>query len=251
MPRSRRISPDELDEQEEVEVTHPRRRTRDEDEEETPRRRRARTEEPEEADEDEDEEADGTVIPISRGRKEIKKDRPAGDESFFRWEDEPQVVKFLSHEPWGYNQHWVTREGKKSFPCIGKRCPLCEIGVKVSQRVVYPIVNLTKDGSTQTLEVGVTLESTLAAYDADKKTGPLDRLFWAMSRTEGARRSGRSSYNYVFTPIKDRDLEEDYGVNLDEAEDFIDAAEIPSTKQVLGNWNEASLREIADEIMDH
>ena len=214
-----------------------------------PRRRRTRAET--EPDVEQDDDADDTVIPISRGRKEIKRDRPAGDESFFRWDEEPQVVKFLDNEPWGYNQHWVTREGKKSFPCIGRRCPLCEIGVKASQKVVYTVVNLTKDGTTQTLEVGVQLEDTLAAYDADKKTGPLDRLYWALSRTEGARRGGRSNYNYVFTPIKDRDLEEDYGIDLDEAETIVDEAEIPSAKQVLGSWNESSLQEIADEILDH
>ena len=272
MPRSRRISTADLDAEEEEETTprrrrrveededeQPRRRTRavkedDDDDEEVPVSRRRRTRaEPERGDEDEDDDADGTVIPISRGRKEIKRDRPVGEggDSFFRWDDEPQVIKFLDNEPWAYNQHWVTRAGKQSFPCIGRKCPLCEIGVKVGQRVVYPIVNLSKDGTTQTLEVGVQLEETLAAYDSDKKTGPLDRLFWALSRTEGARRSGRARYNYVFTPIKDRDLEEDYDINIDEAEGFIDEAEIPTTKQVLGNWTEASLREIADEVMEH
>jgi hypothetical protein len=275
VPRARRIDPDDFDTDRDERVEEepaPRRRRRapsngetveheddptprrrlDEDEDEEPAPRRRRRAQPEAADEDEDDDDEGSVIPISRGRKEIKRNRPVGEggDAFFRWDDEPQVVKFLTNEPWGYNQHWVTRDGKQSFPCIGRRCPLCEIGVKASQKVVYSIVNLSRDGVTQTLEVGVTLEDTLATYDADKKTGPLDRLYWALSRSEGRRSSGRSRYNYVFTPIKERDLEEDYGIDLDEAEDAVDKAEIPSPKQVLGDWNEEALSEIADEILE-
>lgn len=283
MPRSQRVNPDPVEDEEGTEETTPRRRRRrdeDEDEETTPRRsrrvadeddedddepapvkrksRRARPE-PEDVDEetgDEDSDEEAAVIPISRGREQIKKNRPVGEGgmAFFKWDEEPQLVKFLSNEPWAYDQHWVTRDGKQSFPCMGKGCPLCAIGVKVSQKVVYPILNLTppkgEDPIVQTVEIGVTLEETLIAYDADKKTGPLDRLWWSMSRTEGARsRGSRKKYNYVFTPVKDRDLEEDWEIDLDEAEDAVDAAEIPDPDTVLGKWTRKALQEIADEAM--
>ena len=257
------IEDDEDDEEEEEKpVTPPVRRSakkaapREEEEEEKPVRRRSSKRDEETGDEDSDDEA--AVIPISRGRKEIKKNRPTSEANlaYFRWDEEPQLVKFLDNDPWGYDQHWVTRDGKQSFPCLGKGCPLCAIGVKVSQKIVYPVLNLTpikgEDFLTQSLEVGPTLEDTLVSFDGSTKTGPLTRLWWSLSRTEGERSKGsRKKYNYVFSPVKDRDLEEDWEIDLDEAEDAVSAAEIPDPKKVLGEWNRAQLQEIADEAMGH
>lgn len=236
----------------------------DDDEEEAPpvkrrakKKKARRTEEDEYDEETGDEEADGedTVdVPISRGRKQIKKNRPKGEggEMFFRWDEEPQVVKFLEDEPWSYDQHWVQRKGKQSFPCLGSKCPLCAIGVKVSQKVVYSMLNLSKEEpKVQVLEVGVQLDDTLAAHDADKKTGPLDRLYWALSRTErsGASRGG-AKYNYVITPVKARDLEEDWDIDVDRADAALDKAEAPEPQTVTGKWTRTMLQDIADEVMD-
>jgi hypothetical protein len=220
-----------------------------------PKRRASRDEDEETGDEDSDEDF---VIPISRGHKEIKKNRPVseGNLAFFRWDEEPQLIKFLDNEPWSYDQHWVTREGKQSFPCIGKGCPLCAIGVKISQKIVYPILNLTPtkgdDFLTQSLEVGPQLDDVLISHDASTKTGPLTRLWWSVSRSESATSgSRRKKYSYTFTPVKDRDLDEDWEIDLDEAEDAVAAAKIPEPKDVLGEWNRKQLQEIADEAMGH
>lgn len=286
MPRSRRVDPDDVDRDEEETTTRrrrrtaaeeteederPRRRRRDEedDDEETPRRRRSKADDDDEEerparrrrrDEDEetgDEEDDeSAVIPVHRGRKAIKDNRPTSErgDAFFKWDDdgEPQVVKFLDTEPWSYNQHWVKRDGKQSFPCMGTNCPLCDIGVKVNQKVVYTLVNLSHKGGpkVQTLEVTITLDETLMGYDEDKKTGPLDRLFWALSRNKRSKSSGgRAKYNYVFTPIKERDLEEDWEIVYADVEDAVLDAEVPSTQDVLGDWTRKGLQKIADEVM--
>jgi hypothetical protein len=288
MPRSRRIDPDvEVEETEEEEATAApvRRRRRTEVEEEKPRRTRTAPVDEDDEDEEDEEEAkpvrrssrskkkdedyddesgdeesdeESAVIPISRGRAEVAKNRPVSESSlkYFRWDDESQLVKFLDNVPWSYDQHWVKRDGKQSFPCLGKGCPLCAIGVKVSQKIVYPVLNLTppkgEDYIVQSLEVTPTLDGTLEKYDTDKKTGPLTRLWWSVSRTEGARSSGsRKKYNYSFVPVKDRDLEEDWEIDLGEAEDAVDEAEIPTPKEVLGDWTRSQLQEIADEAMGH
>ena len=271
MPRSRRIDPDELgpeeeettprrrrrqdDEDDEIEEPRPRRRSRaadDEDDEDRPRRRRTRAKDDDDYDDEKDDDEDALVIPIHRGRKEISKNRPVGEggDSFFRWTDEEQVVKFLDTEPWSYDQHFVKRQGKQSFPCAGEGCPLCEIGVKVSQKVVYTLINLSHKGGpkVQTLEVGVTLDDTLAKYHEDKRTGPLHRLYWALSRTERSG-GGFGKYNYIITPIKERDLEEDWEIDLDVAEKAVDEAEVPEPMDVTGKWTRGALQEIADEAM--
>jgi hypothetical protein len=249
---------DEDGDEEEEEAPAPvvrRRRTPAPKEEPAPKKRRSSRDDEETGDEDSDEDF---VIPISRGHKEIKKNRPVAETSlaFFRWVEESQLIKFLTNEPWSYDQHWVTRDGKQSFPCMGKGCPLCAIGVKISQKIVYPILNLTPtkgdDFLTQSMEVGPQLDDVLIAHDASSKTGPLDRLWWSVSRTESAG-SGtrRKKYSYTFTPVKDRDLEEDWEIDLDEAEDAVAAAVIPEPKDVLGDWNRKQLQEIADEAMGH
>ena len=249
---------DEDGDEEEEEAPAPvvrRRRTPAPKEEPAPKKRRSSRDDEETGDEDSDEDF---VIPISRGHKEIKKNRPVAETSlaFFRWVEESQLIKFLTNEPWSYDQHWVTRDGKQSFPCMGKGCPLCAIGVKISQKIVYPILNLTPtkgdDFLTQSMEVGPQLDDVLIAHDASSKTGPLDRLWWSVSRTESAG-SGtrRKKYSYTFTPVKDRDLEEDWEIDLDEAEDAVAAAVIPEPKDVLGEWNRKQLQEIADEAMGH
>lgn len=224
------------------------------EEEEKPRRRPARVEEPVDETGDEDTDEEETIIPIARGRKEIGRSRPSSDNGsiYFRWADEGdvQVVKFLDTEPWGYGQHWVTREGKKSFPCLGPGCPLCEVGVKVSQKVVYTLLNLsTEEPTVQAFEVSPTLDDILTAYDSDKKTGPLPRLYWALSRTKAARSTGFQRYNYTFTPIKERDLDEDYGIDPDSIEEYLDNAKPLEPKTVLGGITRRSIQEIADELM--
>lgn len=236
------------------------RRRRDEDEEEAPPTKRRRRREPEPEDEDyddeddvEDDDEEAAVIPISRGRKAIKKNRPTSEASdnFFSWDEDGQVVKFLDEDPWSYEQHWINRGGKRSFPCMGEDCPLCEIGSETTQKIVYTVVNLShkKGPRVQTLEVGVTLDESLIKFHEDKKTGPLDRLYWALSRTERSNPSGYAKYNYTITPVKERDLEEDWDVDLDKAQAVIDAAESPSTEKVLGKWSHAKLQKIANETL--
>lgn len=253
------VEDDDEDDEEEP-VVPSRRRTAakakpvEEEEEKPVRRRSAKSVDRETGDEDSDDES--AVIPIARGRREITKSRPASEASlaFFSWSDEPQLVKFLDVEPWSYNQHWLKREGKQSFPCLGKGCPLCAVGVKSTQKIVYTVVNLTPvkgEGIlTQTLEVPPMIDEVLEGYHQSPKTGPLSRLWWAISRTEAANSTAqRKRYNYAYTPVKDRDLAEDWEIDLDDAEDAVDAAKVPNPKDVLGEWNRAKLQEIADEAM--
>ena len=160
-------------------------------------------------------------------------------------------MKFLEEEPWSYEQHWVSRKGKRSFPCIGKDCPLCEIGSKTATKMVYTVVNLTMDGApVQTLEVTATNYDTLRAFNKDKKTGPLTRLFWVLSRTKKTKSSGFGTYNYSFLPVKERDLDEDYGIDPDIADTAVAGAKIPPPSKVLGKVTRRSLEDIADEAME-
>ncbi len=254
----------EDDDEDEAPRARRRRKAEADDEEDAPpvkrRAKKAPRDEEDEYDEETgDEEADGedTVdVPIARGDDAIKQKRGSTDNAYFRYpqeEGEEQVVKFLEDEPWSYEQHWVPRKGKQSFPCIGKECPLCEIGNKTTTKMVYTIVNLTMEESpVQTLEVTATNYDTLRAFNKDKKTGPLTRLYWALSRTKKTKSSGYGNYNYSFLPVKERDLDEDYGIDPDIADEAIKegAKKIPSPQKVLGKVTRRALEDIADEAME-
>lgn len=254
--RSRRVNPDVEEEEEPPTTTRSTRRApRDEEpEEEKKPARRSRAAQNEEADTEPDEGEEETAVPFHRGRKAIADARTPANTIFFTFpkdSDEAQVVKFLDEEPWGYQQHWVTRAGKQSFPCLGKGCPLCAVGAKVSQKVVYAIVNLSLEegAAVQAWEVTGTIDDDLASIDAGK-TGPLTKGFFALSRSKLAKPRGFQKYNYSIIQIKERDLEEDWDITLDEADDAVADAKGLEPSKVLGKVSRATLQEIADEIMD-
>jgi hypothetical protein len=252
--RTRRVDPDEVEDTAPFEV---------EEEDAPPARRRSRRAQQEEVDEetgDEEPEGEEIAVPFAMGRDAIRKSRAnkSGD-MYWRWpeaEGEGQVVKFLENEDgsiaWSYEQHWVDRGGKKSFPCIeapGVKCPLCAIGAKVSTKVVYSVLNLSlPEPKVQALEVSSQIDDDLTGLDAGK-TGPLPRLYWEVVRTKKARPTGYAKYNYTFTPIKERDLEEEYGVVLDDAEKEMKEAKFILPSRYLGKVTRQSLQEIVDQVM--
>lgn len=252
--RRRRTTGRDFVEETDEEETTTRRRGRDEDEddEEAPRRnvkRRAsaRDEEEPEVEDDEDHDYDSTLI--QKGWKEINKHQPKGDwTNDVRIGEDPIIVKFLDDEPFGYNQHWVQREGKKSFPCLGAGCPLCKVGVRVSQKIVYPVVNFGDDGSApevQNLTIGIQFARMLDGFNEDNKVGPLSRLYWSISK------SGKGlKTQYSALPVKERDLEEDWGFDLDQVEGFLDTAEAPEPEKAVSRPKKSELQEIASEIME-
>lgn len=231
------------------------RREQEDDEVAPPVKRRAKSADlPEETGDEDADGEDTVVIPITRGDDAIKSKRSSADNAHFRWSNdgEDQIVKFLESEPWAYEQHWVTRPGRQSYPCIGKDCPLCDIGVKTATRMVYSILNLTLDPpAVQSFEVTSTLYDTLRGHDQDKKTGPLDRLYWALSRKKKQKSSGSfGTYNYSILPVKERDLFEDYGIDPGDADKYAREAEIPSPEKVLGKVTRRMLQDIADEALE-
>ena len=237
---------DEVEDEVEVEV--------EDDEEPAPRRSsakkrapRAKVEDEPEEEGDEEHEYDSSLI--QKGWKEINKHQPKGDwTNDVRIGEDPVIVKFLDDEPFGYNQHWVQREGKKSFPCLGAGCPLCKVGVRVSQKIVYPVVNFGDDGSApevQNLTIGIQFARILDGYNEDNKVGPLTRLFWAISKTGKGLKT-----QYSALPVKERDLEEDWRFDIDEVDDFLANAEAPAPEKAVTRPKKSELQEIASEIME-
>lgn len=162
----------------------------------------------------------------------------------FKFEEDVQLIKFLSPEPMVFSQHWVNRPGKKSFVCLGTSdCPLCRIGNKADNKFAFSVVNLTdEEPSVQLMTVGLRLCGQLEKMDRDPKTGPLDRMYWAVSKSgQGTKTS------YSIMPVKERDLPEDWDLDVQDTLKLLATLE-PLGVTSLRMSTKAELAEIAHEL---
>jgi len=99
--------------------------------------------------------------------------------------EELQLFRFLENEPFAvYNQHWVEREGKKSFVSIGDDDPLTVIaGLTPRPKFAFNVLNLSsEEAEVQVLTAPTTLARQLRAANDDPRFGPLTKHYWAISR---------------------------------------------------------------------
>ena len=127
-----------------------------------------------------------------------------------RVEDEPSIIYFLSDEPYAsWRQHWVERQGQKSFVCLAGMdddgCPLCDIGSRPAVRIAFNCLLLSTSGehSLRSYEVGPRVIDQLKNFHNDPRTGPISKHFWAVSRT-GKGPTSATAHQLV----RERDLEE-------------------------------------------
>lgn len=165
----------------------------------------------------------------------------------FRFDEEVQLIKFISSEPMQFDQHWVQRQGKRSFVCPQtSSCPLCRAGNTPESKFAFSVVNLSSDESedlqVQLMTVGIRLLTQLAKLNEDPKTGPLDRIYWAVSKSgQGAKTT------YSIMPVKDRDLADDWDIDPSEAAAALKPLK-PLTPAALNPSSLEDLKEIAREI---
>jgi hypothetical protein len=133
--------------------------------------------------------------------------------------EEPQIIKFLADEPYAsWKQHWVERQGQKSFVCISdfdeKGCPLCDAGLRPSVRIAFNVALLIpgEEPVLKSYEVGPRVIDQLKNFHNDPRTGPLSKHYWAISKT-GKGATTATAHQIV----KERDLEEWNMAGIDDA----------------------------------
>jgi len=253
--RKSRRRRDDDDEDDEDEDERPRKKSRrrdddeDEDEDERPRKKSRRTRDDEEEDDPDPDDEDDKSSLIQSGWSAAKKvmSEATSYTDDFRFEEEVQVVKFLGTEPMVYQQHWIDRKGKRSFVCLGKNCPLCKAGSETSAKYAWPILNFGVEGAedqpvTQLLVCGTKLAKQLEKHDQSDRNGPLDRLYWALSKT-----GKNQSTSYVLEPVKERDLSDDWEIDPDEAAEAVESAKVPG-EEAITVTSRSDLLEIAREM---
>ena len=163
----------------------------------------------------------------------------------FRPSDEAQLIKFLSNEPMAFMQHWINRPGKKSFISCGEGDPLIEVGSKPDQKFAFTIVNLGDENpQPQLWVVGIRLFQQLDKFANNPKTGPLNRpdIYWEVTR------SGTGTQTtYTLTPVKERDLAEDWELDPVKVSELIKTMK-PLGSEALRTSTKSELAAIAREI---
>jgi hypothetical protein len=127
-----------------------------------------------------------------------------------------QIVKFLDQNgPFAvYKEHWLTQKtsGKRSYISLGPTDPLCvKLESKPRDIRAFTVANLSAAGGPQrqVLKATPRLYKTLFAAHHNAQFGPLTRGYWALSRT-----GEMAAIAYQVNPIKDRDLQEDWGIDI-------------------------------------
>lgn len=163
------------------------------------------------------------------------------------------VIRFLDDAPYAtYRQHWLERSGKKSFVCPedpdddqSPRCPLCDAGDKTRAQYSFNIIDLTGGGKPQVFswDVGIRLLNKLEKINKDPRIGPLSANYFAVSRTGTG-----TNADTQLSPIKERDLWDDYKVE-ELTEEELEALEKKGyDKSIIDVPSKTQLRDLADEL---
>lgn len=164
-------------------------------------------------------------------------------------ENQHQVFKFLDENgPFAiYKQHFLKQKtsGKRSYVCIGTDCPLClKLQDRPENKRAFTVVTLNSPlgMQRQMLISGARLYQALHAAHYSPQ-GPLTKGYWAIVRI------GKGpSTTYTVTPIKERDLEEDWNLNAADASKVVEASEVYS-RNLIKEHSLEELNEIADALI--
>lgn len=135
----------------------------------------------------------------------------------------PTLIKVLDEAPFDvYNQHFINelpKGDRKSFVChddeyfedYKEGCPLCEIGESASTYSLFNILDLTnpRKPEVKVWKTSVTVSDKLERLAKSDRTSPLNRedIYFDVEVTKT-----KNKTEWDIKPVKERDLEEDYGL---------------------------------------
>ena len=164
----------------------------------------------------------------------------------FKFSEEPQLIKFLGDAPFAvYEQHWIERpKGKKSFVCLGDKCPLCDIlGDQPRGKFAFNVLVLSGDTKgVQILTAPPTLARLIRKAHQDERKGPLSKEFWEVSRMG----TGPTT-NFTLEFVRGRDLAEEWELNMETVQELV-AAAVPFTAEVIRETPRSEMLEVARSV---
>lgn len=198
-----------------------------------------------------DEEDVGIISSGWGGYKRMKDEAPSKWEKLYKPpENEEGIIKFLEDGPYAnVLQHWIDElQGKKGFYCLGSQndCPLCDMGDTPTPYARFNILDLSGDAPViMVYQVGLTMTENIKKF-AEGKMGPLSNPSLYFAATMNVTGKGkRGTKRQAIRPVKARDLEEDFGIEPLEEEDFEKWERRCWTAESLENSTREELEEIA------
>jgi len=167
----------------------------------------------------------------------------------FKQSETPQVIKFIDPDgPFAvYKLHFLqNKPGKKSYICIGEKCPLCTVlKHRPEDKKAFSIINFSApEGPTrQQLVATPRLYKTIHAAHFSPQ-GPLNKNYWALSRT-----GKMQTTVYHMNSVKARDLNEDWNLNEADCEAAVTTFK-PYDRSTIKENSYQELLEIAQELVN-
>lgn len=159
------------------------------------------------------------------------------------------VFKFLDEKgPFAiYKQHFLKQKtsGKRSYVCIGADCPLCvKLNDRPENKRAFTVINLShpEGMQRQMLITGARLYQALHAAHYSPQ-GPLTKGYWAIKRVG----KGPSTV-YNVNAVKERDLQEDWGINPERTLAVVENSDV-YTRNLIKEHSFTELDEIADSLL--
>lgn len=190
---------------------------------------------------------------VRRGWEETERGMDGGDRSgysepenfllSYRASNQPRLIRFLDNSPMFIKRHYWDRGTKGYFVCLEDDCPMCDAGNTARGAGVFTVIDMTPEDSDDPphrrfLYAGKRLLGQLRDRDDDPKYGPLTKSYLAISKSG----EGKDT-TYQVTFVKDRDLEDDWEMTADEAEE-ISSSFKAAGEEKLGIKTRRELREI-------
>lgn len=169
----------------------------------------------------------------------------------FKTPTEETIIKLLENEPFAvFSLHWFDElEGKKSWVCLGKVCPLCnQVGDKPKPNYVFNVIDLTdpENPINAYWQVGPQVKDILKKYAQGERTRPLNRedLYWAVHRYQKPNKFWETKVE----PIKARDLEDDWNATPLTTEELAEFEANVYDKELFPASTVKSLRDVAAKL---
>jgi hypothetical protein len=203
---------------------------------------RKRTEEPFP---DNDERPARRVVRRGWGEASRTRDSDSPYAQRLKYGQSPILIKFLEDEPFAaFHQHWIDRQGQRSFVCLGDDCPLCEAGNRASAQFCFNVLEITPgdEPRIRSFQFGPRVFDQVRNFHTDPRQGPISKHYWAISKS-----GEKSTSSTNFQMVRERDILDEWGIKPLTDDDINDLRRDAYTEEIIQIPTRKQLLEIAAE----
>jgi hypothetical protein len=160
---------------------------------------------------------------------------------------EEVLVRFVEPDPFtSYWQHWIN---KVAYVCLINECPLCEIDDTPGPVDCFNVIKMAESGPEILLwQMSADPSNALKERMKSPRYSPVNRLnlYFAISKTS----PDKGYPKYSIDPVKDTELQEDWGVEPLTQEQVDEIAKGAYTSDVVRERPRHELQELVNKMED-